>query len=455
MIVGFVLCALVFVIINLFLTKAKYQLTESIPIVRGTINAKAYDFKIMAMYTIDDEGNESSIERMPDANSYLINTEKSYCVNGDSRDQEVILKTENGNHIMANLAKQDKCYVWFNEINKYCDASAIACKKVVANKIIEKSKTSFDSIETADGSGKLYETEDDYGRSYYFRGAIKDNWVKFAGFYWRIIRINGNGSIRIIYNGKSSEQMAEDSILSEKVAFNSSLGDNTFVGYMYGNQNKNSYKETHTNEYDSTVKIAVDNWYKENLEKYSAMIDKDSGFCNDRSLNTTSEVWVSNSVWSDSRLGYGKNATAYGPMGRTFLNGSYRTIQSPTLMCKQKEQDLFTLKDAKNTSGELIGNHKLTYPIGLITSDEIIYAGGNQGYNKNTSYYIYTGQQFWTMSPFSYSQGSAMLFFADNSYNLNGTSGSQGVRPVINLASTVKLSGIGTVSDPFVVEGAE
>ena len=113
----------------------------------------------------------------------------------------------------------------------------------------------------------IWETQDDYGTTYYFRGAAQNNYVYFAGYYWRIVRINGDGSLRLIYDGTSVHANGESS--SDRrigtSAFNSSYNDNTYIGYMYGQTGASTYEETHANINDSTIKEVVDNWYKVNI----------------------------------------------------------------------------------------------------------------------------------------------------------------------------------------------
>ncbi len=75
-------------------------------------------------------------------------------------------------------------------------------------------------------------SEDDEGESYYYRGAVKNNYVSFAGFTWRIIRRNGDGSIRMIYSGKSTSDTGDYVIIGNS-QFNSKYWNPTYVGYKY------------------------------------------------------------------------------------------------------------------------------------------------------------------------------------------------------------------------------
>ena len=203
----------------------------------------------------------------------------------------------------------------------------------------------------------LYAAQDDYGTSYYYRGSVKNNYVYFADSYWQIIRINGDDSIRMIYAGKTPDATGEDTYI-KRTPFNN-LGDNpAYVGYMYGNTLNASLEQTNANEVSSNAKTELENWYKTNiadtgLGKYVA----DSGFCNDRTLSPTTTGNGSGylaSVMSD-----------YAPRYR------YETSKTPTFVCPDAANDLFTVSNEK-------GNQAATYPIGLVTVDELMYLTNGQ-----------------------------------------------------------------------------
>ena len=91
--------------------------------------------------------------------------------------------------------------------------------------------------------------------------------------------------------------------------------------------------------------------------------------------------------------------------------------------------------------------------IGLITADEVMYAGGT-GYNYNYGYYLYTGNHYWTMSPYYFYSGHAFVIFVSSGDILDNSwvpSSLIGVRPVINLTADVTISGEGTIDDPYTV----
>ena len=290
---------------------------------------------------------------------------------------------------------------------------------------------------------------DEDGEVYYFAGAPTDNYVKFAGYYWRIIRINGDGSIRMIYNGESTATTGTDTQISTSV-YNASYNDNAYVGYMYGSTGANSYAATHANNNPSIIKGVLDSWYQTNIvnKGYGDKVSKEAGFCNDRRIAGENETFWN----SDTKKGYGTNITAYAPFSRFLTTGGgWASKQNPTLKCSQLSSDMFT----PGTSSK--GNKKLSSPVGLITADEVVYAGGKGGTN-NTSYYLYTGQNYWTMSPYYVnSNGNAGVFYVHSGggLNLNRVDLTNGVRPVINIANDVEITGSGTSDDPYIVEGAE
>ena len=130
----------------------------------------------------------------------------------------------------------------------------------------------------------LYMMEDHDGKSYYYRGSVSNNYVQFAGYYWRIIRQNGDGSVRLLYAGTNSNATG-DNLQIGTSAFNNQRNNPAYVGYMYGSTLNTSYEQTHVNENNFSIKSVLDGWYEtniinKNLEQYIA----DSGFCNDRSI---------------------------------------------------------------------------------------------------------------------------------------------------------------------------
>ena len=302
---------------------------------------------------------------------------------------------------------------------------------------------------TESQNGYLCSAPDDYGTSYYFRGNVDNNYVKFAGFYWRILRINGDGSIRMIYAGDAdvidalpnkTEVLANgyndantDYTQIGTSAYNSSYNDNAYVDYMYGTTGSSSYEETHANINNSTIKTVIDNWYKTNIEEagYASYIS-DTLFCNDRSFAS-----------NNTETGAGISTTYYRWYNGPWTSGTNKT--NPRLMCKE-QNDRFTVEDTQ------MGNGDLTYPVGLLTTDEAALAGGYSA--TNSGYYLYTGNYYWTMSPSDFFGSIAYVRFVGSAGTLDSSfsvSASYGVQPVLNLKSGSLKSGSGTALDPYLV----
>ena len=290
-------------------------------------------------------------------------------------------------------------------------------------------RTDFSTVLTTDNTKTLYTGTEDGTTVYYFAGNATDNWVKFGGYYWRIIRTNADGSARMLYHGTSTT--ATDAYIGTST-FNSTYNDPMYVGYMYGTSNSTAIDRSNTN--NSTIKEVIDVWYKNNLNtNYGKYISTTAAYCNDRN--------VIDGTYNTSSFSYA---------GRTRLY----TNKAPTYNCLTTE-DKFTI-----TAN--IGNGKLTYPIALMTADEISYAGGVYDKNSLTWYYYNsvksssTGSiNWWLISPFNWYGNTAYTFLVYGS-NLSGVlsnsyvNNTLGVRPVISLKSDVVYkSGDGTPESPY------
>lgn len=292
-----------------------------------------------------------------------------------------------------------------------------------------------------DNTNGIYKAEDDLGNSYYFRGNVTNNYVYFAKNWWQIIRINGDGTIRMIYTSNPNDSSANQYISNS--AFNSNSNDNAYVGYMYGTVGTSTYDATHANTEDSTIKSVIDTWYQNNLSSYSKYI-ADAIYCNDR------EVVQVNNVGGMTLTGNGAgtNESAYAGFNRTYVD------HAPTLKCKNKN-DRFT-------TSSTLGNGSLTNPIALITSDEVIMGGGagsdpaTMTYITNDSYYLYPANGdywYWTMTPFAYAGGFAyvdLVYVGGSVYNYS-VGDNFAVRPVVSLKSDAISGGVGTSGNPFYV----
>ncbi len=307
-------------------------------------------------------------------------------------------------------------------------------------KDIIEAKGTPDFSKVATTNEGMYAAEDDYTattgmKSYYFRGAVNNNWVKFGkdssnkDIYWRIIRINGDGSIRMIYSGTTAPTAGTAIVMTgtgtqintTTYSFNTDSDNPAYVGYMY------TLNVQHGNSTSSKIKTTIDNWYKKTTLKDNELLSQNQIFCNDRS--------VTNGNFSTS------SSFDYSAYTRLYTN------KSPILICST-ESDKFTSKESS------IGNKNLTYPVGLITADEIVMAGGKYITN-NSSYYLYTNQNYWSGSPFYFTSVEvyAMGFLVNASGNLDayGIYLTYGARPVVSLSSKVKLSGNGTYNNVYTV----
>ena len=297
---------------------------------------------------------------------------------------------------------------------------------ILANYPTVLTRTDFSTPVTNTTTGVIYKSAnssqyDDDGEVYYFAGNPSDNWVSFAGFYWRIIRVNGDGSIRLIYQGTSASGNGQIGTS----AFHEDDERSEYVGLKY---TQNSQHGTSTN---STIMIELNDWYYDNLRNHSTYIDTNAGFCSDREM-------ASGYSWSSQP----SSDIYYKAYERLYTN------KSPSFKCTNKSSDLFTVSSSNQA------NKSLQYPIGLITADEVAYAGGYT--SSNSSYYLYTEESYWTMSPYYFkaSTSAALEFRVGNDGGLYGCRvdwSYDGVRPVINLKADTQFTGTGTRTDAFVV----
>ena len=324
-----------------------------------------------------------------------------------------------GKVIVKNVTSNTTCNINVSYMKLY--------DKLLADKSTRLTRTDFSTVLTTDNTNTLYTSTEDSKTVYYFAGNATDNWVQFGGYYWRIIRTNSDGGVRLLYHGTSTT--AENAYIGES-AFNNSYNNIAYVSYMYGSTG--SIANARTNQTNSsTIKTAIDNWYKDNLNtNYGKYLSTTAVYCNDRST-------------SDN--------TYFGAYTRL------KTNKTPSYDCAATED--------KFTADTSTGNGKLTYPIALMTADEVSFAGGLWGTNAQTWYYYNsakgssTGEQlWWLLSPASGNGSYAYVFFVVGSSNpgfLSSTyvSHTYGVRPAVSLKSCVKTSGgDGSASAPYTIE---
>ncbi len=262
------------------------------------------------------------------------------------------------------------------------------------NTIITAKPTLTTTSQEANEKGLYVSTDTNSGDvTYYFRGAVQNNNVEFAGLKWKIIRINEDGTVRLILNGRAN---------------NTSYKFNTVY---------NDYKYMYYSNSD-TIKPTLDSWYQTNIgskDEYDKYVAKVT-FCEQAKVKYSSS-WTS---------------------GNTTM-AVYNTNYTPNFECVYDDGN---------------GKGKLSSKVGLITYDEVIHAGGY--YQKaNSSYYLYNGSySTWTMSPAGFASTDAYVWYinATGYVRLNYVSTSISLRPVINLKSDVLATGTGTTSDPYVIQ---
>ena len=412
---------------------AFYEEKKNFDVINGTVEDPG---DIYFAYYIDGVISRN----MPLQNTgYTLDESKSNCTNGvkinwnHSTWQGI---TDYTNY-SATTNTRTKCTLYFNKTSK--TVSTVLGNIEVNSYTPDFTKSACDDSSCESHEKGIYETTDTDGNpTYYYRGSAENNYVKFAGFYWRIIRINSNGSIRIIYDGTSAHANGESSADRQygTSQFNTSWDNNMYVGYMY------TSGETHGTGTSSTIKTNADKFYTDKLSSYASKLDTNVGFCGDRSsLNGQSGVGTGTVI--------------------TYNKGYLRVVESaPTLTC-ENASDYYTVASASS------GNKKLSYPIGLITTDEMMLAGHAGGvfdglYNHmktNNGSYLATGNTFWTMTPaggynpFGDTYWRAQLFgvYGSGIIDGHGASDTNGLRPVVNLKSDVTITGSGTMTDPYVV----
>ena len=303
-------------------------------------------------------------------------------------------------------------------------------------------------ISTAD-EALLASSEDDYGTSYYFRGAVTNNYVEFANKCWRIVRVGGDGSVKLILhndnptgaanpcdaaNNSASAAFARYSGTTYESTFNTNYNDNAYVGFKFGTVGSSTYEATHANTNNSTILTNLETWYTNNLKAYESVID-DNVWCNDK----TNVTDTSYDPWSitPNGLGYAKNVTYYGATKRLVGTSGSAGGTGPSLKC----------------NGEL---SKINSKVGLITADELALAGYAYAKNNTTTYLQEnaTDTYWWSLSPDYFSGVGAYVwrvYGGIGGFDDYSVGSALGVRPSISLKSTTNVTGEGTSSTPYII----
>ena len=332
-----------------------------------------------------------------------------------------------------------------------CSASSnnLNCKIITAQTPSSDENIDFAQISSDTNGNGLYYTSnltltEDYNqdgtgdRVYYYRGAVENNNVRFGGYCWRVVRTNEDGSVRLRYNGEYSNGTCPTTgtivyINSPKYEFNGSYNNEKYNEYIW---------EDGTGE--SLAKTTIDAWYTSSgLVNYANQI-ANVPYCADKSNPTT---------------GY-NNYTFYGAANRltdiTYTNSTYapKGEVNPTYKCAD-------IEDKHTVAGDSWGgNGKLSKPIGLLTADEVAFAGGrfylSDGSSDNETYYLYTSANYWTISPFNWTGSNADSFsvFSSGSFYNGHVYITPGLVPAVSLKAEtmVNAEGNGTYTNPYVVE---
>ena len=275
--------------------------------------------------------------------------------------------------------------------------------------VLSATATLTDTYSNAGDASGLYKSVDgetDSGTTYFYRGDVTNNYVSFAGFTWRIVRINENGSVRLFLNEGINNNTA--------YAFNYNTLYDTPTAYM------NMYYSN--SDFEGGIKRTVDTWYNDNLKKYENYI-VNTDFC---------EAYKATWGWPGMEAG-----------NETVVN--YNNYVSN-----------FKCSTDKNGKGIL------TSKVGLLTYDEAVHAGSHPNYSAVS--YI-TDYNSWLMSPsgvgYNYVSNAAAVWssYEGSLYDTAVASSSNSEHgfgcyayPVISLKAGLPVTGSGTSDDPYVIQ---
>ena len=412
--------------------------------------------------------------------------------------------------LLSNITIQDKekqeYKIEFRYVsNENEDQSDDMGKKIKGNLMIGKHKSSslvffedkFNGVgKRADGSfGDIVSASSKYyedgnwteggNKVYYYAGNATDNWVYFANKYWRIIRMNEDESIRLLYAGTSPDTTEAYIINSGNIGSDGNFMYNhhasnhnnpAYVGYMYSTGS--TLSEIRENSTNSPIKTELDTWYATNLQSFDKYISKTAIYCNDRSNDNWSAsgmmYYAATQRLTLNAISWGEDASTsqFHPSfkcGNTYLGELHTDSKSDT----ERKKDMFSYSTVSGGNGALsnVVNGVPGKSIGLMTADEVSYAGGVYGTNNPDAYYYRnsksgsesevsaTGENnWWTMSPSFFNGDLAYMFEMVGSYNpgllFESTVDDMyiGVRPVISLKSCVEFEGSGLSSNPYTVK---
>ena len=454
----------------------KYELTDGSNVVSGNLSKLGYNSDGKGYILLAKNKYLSKTDTT--GNTYKLKIWLSY---DKSANQNDLLNSNITTHIYASGNNGNTCPGSVDTV-----IIPTLYEQILADNSAIKTRTDFNTTFTETNTGTLYKATEQIGTNpvknvYYFAGDAKNNWVKFGKYqndfsryrgyysttdtsykdystmdectsasiynkncteykyantgddiYWRIIRTNLDGSIKLLYAGTSPDTTSG---YIGKSAFNTTYNDPMYVGYKYGTSGSLENNRLNTN--DSTMKTYIDNWYKNNLTAYTKYLSNDAVYCNDRNLK-------SGETYS--------NSFDYASWERIYTN------KQPTYNCTNMS-DAFSVN---NTSA------KLDYPVGLMTIDELSYAGGVYKAKLTTPYAWYytnengksiTGSEdSWSLSPSFWNSASSGDWRWGGSsepgyLSYNSADLAYAVRPAISLKSCTKwASGDGSSSNPYTIQ---
>ena len=366
--------------------------------------------------------------------------------------------TRNGKKIDANESITWNATKWIlttaiSDGNVRCNAifkTPNFAETILANNEVKTPITTPGAAVSTASEALLASAEDDNGTSYYFRGAVTNNYVEFANKCWRIVRVSGDGSVKLILhndnptgaanpcdaaNNSTSAAFARYSGETYKSAFNTNYNDNAYVGFKFGTVGSSTYEATHANTNKSTILTNLETWYTNNLKDYADKI-ADTVWCSDKT-NVTDTTFDPSRYRNVTGLGYAKNATYYGATQRLVSASNSAGGTGPSLKC----------------TGEL---SKINSKVGLITADELAFAGYVYVQNNTTTYLQEnaTDTYWWSLSPYSFIGSNARVWIVGGSDGIFGSIyvvDTGGVRPLISLKPFTNVTGNGTSEKPYVV----
>ena len=324
----------------------------------------------------------------------------------------------------------------------------------------EVTETSFNyiSVNKYISTEKVLATaEDDYGVSYYYRGGVENNYVNFADMCWRIVRIQGDGSVKLILEDQDSICESSDGNWNIPASNGTELTLNTSTSTAYttgnfGNEyliDSDKYIASYLNPVTSSD-ISMINAFKyfQSLFK-SAELEKlkvgDWCYADTAYASSSADVTTATPLTESEKNTYYTNGTSFYYDSYVRLYGA--STKSPTLKCNGTKLSKFS----DNTE----------MYVSALTADEIVYAGADTDYNSNYAYYLLNDYQrgkslyWWALSPYFFLGnygGYAFYVYNDGYLDYDIVSSVFSFRPAVSLASSAVITGgDGLKTNPYVV----